>query len=173
MLHYFIEWVLPLFCFLEYKMDIKELEDKIRDIIEPVINSIGIELDRLSIRKMHGNYLLRVFIDKENGINIDDCEDVSRELEAILDVEDPIPGSYVLEVSSPGLDRPLNGAKDFRKYSGKTVRIVINNPIDKQTFFVGKIVKSDDTGVVLLLPKDKEMKIPYENISKARLEVEV
>ncbi|MDO8282277.1 MAG: ribosome maturation factor RimP [Thermodesulfovibrionia bacterium] len=154
-------------------MDIKELEDKVKNIIEPVINSIGIELDRLSIRKMHGSYLMRVFIDKDNGITIDDCENVSREIEAILDVEDPIPGSYVLEVSSPGLDRPLKGAADFRKHIGKIARVVINNSIDKQTFFVGKILQSDDLGVVLLLPKDKEMKIPFENISKARLEVEV
>jgi ribosome maturation factor RimP len=153
-------------------METDELAVRVRDIIEPVINSMDIALDSLALGKAHGSYMLRVFIDKEEGINIDDCEKVSREIEAILDVEDPIPQSYVLEVSSPGLDRPLKGAGDFKKYSGRTARVVTNDPIDKQTFFVGKILRADDSDVVLLLPKDKEVSIPVENISKARLEVE-
>jgi ribosome maturation factor RimP len=117
--------------------------------------------------------LLRVYIDKEGGVTIDDCEIVSREVEAVLDVEDPIPYSYVLEVSSPGLDRPLKSPKDFRRFSGEKVRVVTRDPIERQTFFVGEIESATDDNIVLLLPREKKVTISYENISKARLEVEV
>ncbi len=142
-------------------------------VIEPVINSLGIDLDFIELNQMKGKALLRVFIDKANGINIDDCEKVSREVEAVLDVEDPIPYSYVLEVSSPGLDRPLHGVQDFKRFAGENIRVVIQEPIDEQTFFVGKIVEAGDDRVVLVLPTNKEVIIPYSNISRARLEVEV
>ena len=117
--------------------------------------------------------LLRVFIDKESGITIGECEQVSREIEAVLDVEDPIPYSYVLEVSSPGLDRPLKNKKDFKRYSGNIVRVVTHDPVEGETFFVGKLVEAGDDEVALLLPKDRRITIRYDNISRARLEVEV
>lgn len=116
---------------------------------------------------------MRVFIEKEEGVTIDDCERVSREIEAVLDVEDPIPYAYVLEVSSPGLDRPIRDRKEFKKYTGKMVRVITNDPIDKQTFFVGEILDAGNDEISLLLPKDKKVVIPYNNISKARLEVEI
>ncbi len=142
-------------------------------IIEPVINALGIELDDIELNKMKGKALLRVFIEKEGGITIDDCAAVSREIEAILDVEDPVPYSYVLEVSSPGLDRPLKRPGDFKRFTGDTIRVVTLEPIGKQTFFVGKIARAGDDALVLLLPADREVTIPYQNISRARLEVEV
>ncbi len=154
-------------------MGTDELAVRVRDIIEPVINSLDIALDRLALGKSNRGYVLRVFIDKEEGVTIEDCEKVSREIEAILDVEDPVPGKYVLEVSSPGLDRPLKGVADFMKYSGRTARVITKEPIDKQTFFVGKIMRSDDIEIVLLLPKDREVTIPVDIISQAKLEVEV
>jgi len=146
---------------------------KVTDLIEPVIESLGIELDELEFKRMKGKALLRVFIDREGGVTIDDCERVSREIEAVLDVEDPIPYSYVLEVSSPGLDRPLRKPEDFRKYSGSRARVITIDPIEKQNFFVGQIVEAGDSDIRILLQKDRTITIPYENISKARLEVEV
>ena len=154
-------------------MDIEQLKDKIRVLIEPVINSIDIELDGIEFDRMKGKALMRVFIEKEEGITIADCERVSREIEAVLDVEDPIPYSYVLEVSSPGLDRPIRRSEDFRRFTGKTIRAVTNEPVGKETFFIGKLVEADDNQIVLLLPKDRKITIPYNNISKARLEVEI
>lgn len=154
-------------------MKIEDLKDKVRGIIEPVINSLGIELEDLEVNKMKGKALLRVFIEKEGGITIDDCESVSREIAAILDVEDPVPYSYVLEVSSPGLDRPLKEPRHFIRYAGKTVRVVTHKPVDKETFFVGKLLNADDKEIVILLEKDRKITVPYENISKARLEVEI
>ncbi|MBI5056769.1 MAG: ribosome maturation factor RimP [Nitrospirae bacterium] len=154
-------------------MNIEEIKKKIAETIEPVINSIGFELDDLEFNRMGARGLLRVFIDKDGGVTIDDCERASREIEAVLDVEDIIPFSYVLEVSSPGLDRPLRQPKDFKKYSGKKVRVTTSAPIDKETFFVGEIAEAGENEITLLLPKDRKIIIPYENISKARLEVEV
>lgn len=154
-------------------MDIKELETKVMGIVEPVVNSLGIRLDYLEIIRMRGKLLLRIFIEKEGGVTIDDCEFVSREVGAILDVEDPIPASYVLEVSSPGLDRPLRDPKDFKRYIGKTARVVTSMPLQNQTFFVGDIENAGDDEVVLLLQSNKRVAIPYKIISKARLEVVV
>jgi len=153
--------------------NIDELRDRIKIIIEPVINAEGIELYDIEFNRMRGKGLLRVFIEKEGGVTIYDCERISREIEAALDVEDPIPFSYVLEVSSPGLDRPLRKLEDFNKYSGNTVRVVTLEAIDDQTFFIGTIEKVENDEISLRLPKDRHVIIPFKNISKARLEVEV
>jgi ribosome maturation factor RimP len=116
---------------------------------------------------------MRVYIDKDKGISLDDCERVSREIEALLDVEDPIPYSYTLEVSSPGLDRPLRNPEDFKRFSGRRARVTTSSPIKNQTFFIGEIIEAGDNDIVLLLPKNKKVTIPHERISRARLEVTV
>ena len=159
--------------FLIWKMNLEKLKLEIRTIIEPVINALGIELDHIELNRMGRKALLRVFIEKENGVSIDDCALVSREIEAVLDVEDPIPYSYVLEVSSPGLDRPLKNVEDFKKYSGRTIRVVTHGPIEKQTFFLGKLIEAGDAEIEVLLPNSRKVSIAYENISRARLEVEI
>jgi len=164
---------LPTLLFLWVKMKIEELRDRLTGLITPVVNAAGVELYDMEVAKMKGKILLRVYIDREGGVTIDDCELVSREIEAMLDVEDPIPYSYVLEVSSPGLDRPLKKPEDFKRFSGKKVRLVTNEPVEKQNFFVGEIELATDDTVVLLLPRDRKITIPYDNISRARLEVEV
>jgi ribosome maturation factor RimP len=151
----------------------EDIKNRVVGIIEPVINSLGIELVDIELNKMRRKAMLRVYIDKEGGITIADCERVSREIEGVLDVEDPIPYSYVLEVSSPGLDRPLKAPKDFKRFAGNMVRVVINDPMEKQTFLVGKLEAADENEIVLVLPKDKKVTIPYENISRAKLEVEI
>ena len=151
--------------------NIDELRDKIKIIIEPVINAEGMELYDIEFNRMKGKGLLRVFIEKEGGVTIDDCERISREIEAALDVEDPIPFSYVLEMSSPGLDRPLRKLEDFNKYSGSMVRVITLEAIDDQTFFIGTIEKVENDEISLLLPKNRHVIIPFRNISKARLEV--
>jgi len=153
-------------------MDIKEIEAKVSELIKPVVSSFGMELDYLEINRVRGKVLLRVFIDKTGGVTIDDCETLSREIETILDVEDPIPYSYTLEVSSPGLDRPLRCMEDFKKYTGRTARIITNTPIQNQTFFIGDIETAGDD-VILLIVDDKRITIPYKSISKARLEVRI
>ena len=159
--------------FLWAKMNKDKFIEKIQNIIEPVINGLGIELADLEVGKTRGGGLLRVFIDKEEGIKIEDCEKVSREIADVLDVEDPIPYSYTLEVSSPGLDRPLKKPADFKRFKGNKIRVIISAPIDKQTFFVGTISMAGDSEVILELPDNNKVTIPYEIISRARLEVEI
>lgn len=118
-----------------------------------------------------GKLLLRVTIDKEGGVTLDDCEKFSRSLGALLDVEDPIPGSYTLEVSSPGLDRPLRGMKDFESNKGKLARIVTVENIGDRNLFIGRILEVGGDDVTLLVD-DHEIAIPLEKISRAKLEVE-
>lgn len=154
-------------------MDKKALEIKVAGIIEPVIKALGIELFSIELSTERGRLILRVFIDKAGGVTIDDCELVSREIGSILEVEDPVERAYNLEVSSPGIDRPLKRPEDYKRASGKKARVVTLEPIDKQTFFVGDIIDAGDMEIVLLLPKDKRVTIPYKNISWARLEVNV
>ncbi len=152
-------------------MNIKDLEGKVKGLINPAIISMGMTIDSVELSRMRGKFLLRVFIEKEGGVTLDDCESVSREVAAVLDVEDPIPYSYTLEVSSPGMDRPLRKPEDFKKFSGNIARVITSRPIENQTFFVGEILKAGDVDIELLLPKDKKVTILYEDISRARLEV--
>jgi ribosome maturation factor RimP len=154
-------------------MKIEEIQDKVTEMIEPLINDLGIDLVDIDLKKMGGKALLRVYIETEAGVTIDDCEQVSREVAAVLDVEDPIPYSYVLEVSSPGLDRPLKKPADFIRFKGHMVRVVTRETIGKETFFSGSLAEANDNEIVLHLPKDREVNITYDNISSARLELEV
>lgn len=152
-------------------MDLESLKMKVEGLISPLINGMGMEIDHIEIARTRGKVLLRIFIDKEGGVTLDDCEKASREIEALLDVEDPIACSYTLEVSSPGLDRPLRKVEDFKKYTGRIARVITHNPIEKETFFIGEIIEAGDTDIVLLLQKDRTVSIPYREISRARLEV--
>jgi ribosome maturation factor RimP len=152
-------------------MERREMEERVKEIIDPVIRDMGIALDYLELSQMRKRFLLRVFVQKEGGVTLDDCAKVSREIEAVLDVEDPIPYSYTLEVSSPGLDRPLRNPGDFKRFTGKMARVTTSRPVENQSFFIGEIIEAGDDGVVLLLPKDKRVAIPHKDISRARLEV--
>jgi len=148
-----------------------EIKKRVLKLAEDVADEQGVELFDVEILGT-GKLLLRVMIDSEEGITLNDCERFSRSLEALLDVENPIPVSYTLEVSSPGLDRPLRNLKDFEKHTGKLARIITAEKIDNQNLFIGRIldVNSD---FVRLFVHDRELDIPFNKISKARLEVEL
>ncbi len=119
-----------------------------------------------------GKLLLRVMIDKPEGVTLDDCEHFSRSLSALLDIEDPFEGPYTLEVSSPGLNRPLKKLKDFENNIAKLARIITTEKINNQTFFIGKILRVQDDKIVIVT-KEKEIKIPFDKIKKANLEIEI
>ena len=119
-----------------------------------------------------GKLLLRVMIDKQDGITLDDCERFSKGFEALLDVENAISGSYNLEVSSPGLDRPLRRLDDYEKNKGKLARIVTKEKISNQNFFVGRIGEVSGSSIKILV-NEQEIVIPFDSISKARLEIEL
>ena len=147
------------------------MRQKIFQLAEQVAEEQEVELFGIELLGK-GNLLLRVFIDKDGGVTLDDCQRFSKSLGIVLDVENPIPGSYTLEVSSPGLDRPLRDLKDYEKNMGKLVRIITREKIENRNFFIGRI-EGIHRGMIQLLVGEKEMSIPFTNISRASLEIEV
>lgn len=147
-----------------------DIKQKVLELARRVADEQGLEVFDIELLGK-GKLLLRVFIDKEGGVTLDDCERFSKGFGAVLDVEDLFPGPYTLEISSPGLNRPLKGIKDFEKNIGKLIRIVTVEKIENQSFFIGRIMKVDSDFVELVVNK-REIHIPFEKISKARLEVE-
>jgi ribosome maturation factor RimP len=147
--------------------------ERIRQIAERVVTSEGLTLFDLELKGSRSNQLLRIYIDKREGVSHADCQLVSEQLSAILDVEDPIPGSYVLEVSSPGLNRPLVEPRDFTYFAGRRARLVLREPVGTQRVIEGKLAGFED-GRVRMDMEDAGMgEFELSNISKAKLVVEL
>ena len=141
----------------------------IGDMLEPGINSLGYELVGVEFQsggKSGG--LLRVYIDSENGISADDCQKVSYQVSGVLDVEDPIPGHFTLEVSSPGLDRLLFRAEDFDRFAGQLVKLRLTYPVEGQRKFKGRLVGMQGENVVIEVD-DVEISLPFDQVEQARL----
>ena len=118
----------------------KSIEATIEEIVQPIVDAKNFEIVDIEYVKEAGEYYLRVYLDKEGGISLSDCEVVSRELSEILDKKDPIKDNYFLEVSSPGLDRPLKKDKDFERYKGRDVEIKLYKPMNGSKQFEGELV---------------------------------
>jgi ribosome maturation factor RimP len=154
--------------------------DQIRAIAERVATANGLELFDLQLTRESQGWVVRVTIDRpgpaatpEDSVGIEDCATVSRELSTILDVDDPLDRAYTLEVTSPGLDRPLRHEADFRRFAGRIASIVLEAPLNGQTFFNGRIEAVEDGHVVLLVGKrNRAHRIPLGGIKRARLEVD-
>lgn len=146
--------------------------DNIKNVAEPILKSLGLELVDIEYAGSHRGGGLRIFIDKPEGVTLDDCEKVSRYLGQALDVEDPIPHRYTLEVSSPGLDRPLKRKEDFIRFLGKKIKLKTFLPIDNQKVFVGRLADFKEDKAFLRMEQGGERQIPFEQIAQARLEVE-
>ncbi len=144
------------------------IADRITDLIKPVVHDLGYELFGVEYTS-GGNGVLRIYLDdKEQDIKLQDCSRVSRELSALLDVEDPIPGDFNLEVSSPGLDRPLFDSSHYQRFAGEQVKITINRMLNNQRKFKGTLVGLDGTQVVINCDGET-VKLDLDNIQKARL----
>ncbi len=148
-----------------------EYEQKTEKLVEPVLKENNFELYDVEFVKEAGTFYLRVFIDKEGGININDCETVSRRLSDLLDEKDFIPDAYILEVSSPGLGRQLKKDKHFEKSIGEEVEIKLFKPIDKQKEFTGFLESYNDEVIVISDEKENEMEFERSNIASVRLVV--
>jgi ribosome maturation factor RimP len=148
-----------------------DIKQKVLRLAKQVADEQGVEIFDIELLGK-GKLLLRVFIDKDGGVTLGDCERLSKSLGTVLDVEDIFPGSYTLEISSPGLDRPLKGIKDFEKNVGRLARIITIEKIENQNFFIGRITKINKNFIKLLV-NGREIEIPFEKISKAKLEVEL
>jgi ribosome maturation factor RimP len=143
------------------------LHTKIEELIKPVVTAMGYELWGLEIHKQGAHSLVRVYIDKEDGVNLDDCSRVSYQISGLLDVEDPITHKYVLEVSSPGLDRPLFNQEQFRRYVGTKVRIKLYAPNVRRNYL--GIITEVNTENVVIKNEEEQFILPFKNIEKANL----
>lgn len=149
-------------------MNKKELMKKLFAIGEELTESIGFELVDLEFIKEFGSYFLRVYIDKEGGITLDDCQEMSELLSERLDLEDPIEQAYYLEVSSPGLDRPLKTDKDLRRNLGKEIEISLYKPLDNRKKYEG-ILENFTEEKILIATDNKQIDIPRDAISTIKL----
>lgn len=140
---------------------------ELRALIEPAVTALGFEL--VGVEFVPGkNGLLRVYIDHQDGIGVDDCQAVSHQISGILDVEDPIRGRYSLEVSSPGLDRPLYQARDFDRFAGSEVSLRLLAPLNGRRKFKGILGGLRD-GQVVVKMNDEELVVALDEIDQARL----
>ena len=141
----------------------------IGDMLEPGIRSLGYELVGVEFQTGgKGGGLLRIYIDSEKGISAEDCQKVSYQVSGLLDVEDPIPGHYTLEVSSPGLDRLLFRAEDFDRFAGQLVKLRLAYPVEGQRKFKGRLVGMRGENVVIE-GDEMEISLPFDQIEQARL----
>ncbi len=147
-------------------MDIKE---KVKELLQPILEEQDLKLVDIEWVK-EGKPVLRIYIYNPEGTSIDNCEFVSRRIGAVLDVEDIIPHSYTLEVSSPGLNRKLKNKEEYEIFKGRDIKIVTNEPIEDKNVFKGKLLGLDEEENVKVEEKEKEVKIPLEKISKAQLD---
>jgi ribosome maturation factor RimP len=152
------------------------LPEQVEQQIQRIVESEGLELVHIDFRRQGRSFLLRIDIDKEGGVNIDDCSLVSQQVSTWLDVEDPIPGEYELQVSSPGLDRRFYKASDYEKFTGRLVRVKTSRAVRGLHVIVGRLKEFDGNKVVVTDPvmkKDADYAIPLADIKETRLEVEI
>ena len=144
------------------------LEQKLQELVQGSVEDLGCELWGIECQRV-GRYLtVRLFIDKEGGITVEDCADVSRQVSAVLDVEDPIANKYNLEVSSPGLDRPLFTLNQFERYLGQEILLHLRIPVADRRKWQGQLAKIENDMITLIVDR-KEQVLAFGNIQKANV----
>jgi ribosome maturation factor RimP len=153
--------------------------DTIRTIAERVAQARGLEVWDIQSRREVNGHVVRVFIDRpgpaatpDESVSVEDCAEVNRELSTILDVEDPLPFAYTLEVSSPGLNRPLRSDGDYMRFAGRLAKIVVSQAVDNQKAFEGRLRGVENDTVLLEAPNGRMHRLPLRLITRGRLEVE-
>jgi ribosome maturation factor RimP len=156
-----------------------DIATAVKAVADRVASTYGLEIYDVQYRREASGMVLRVQIDRpgpaaraEDSVSVDDCAHVSRDLSAILDVEDTVPGAYTLEVSSPGLDRPLKREADYERFAGRRAKVVMREAVDGQTFFKGRLNGVDDHAVVIETDDGRRHRVPLTIITRANLEVE-
>lgn len=153
--------------------------DQVRERASRVAEGYGLDVFDVQFRREAGGMVLRVQIDRpgpaatsEDSVSVDDCSKVSRDLSAVLDVEDFIPVAYTLEVSSPGLDRPLRGRGDFERFAGRLAKVVVRKAVDGQTFFRGRLAGVDGDDTLIDAEDGRRHRVPLAQVTRANLEVD-
>ena len=146
------------------------LEDRISALIEPSLDAMGYELVRVQLQGRQ-RQVLQIMAERRdrNPMTVEHCADISRTVSAILDVEDPIPGAYTLEVISPGIDRPLTRAQDYERFAGFEAKVETTRPVDGRKRFRGRLIGIDAELVVRLEVEAEQVVIPYADIHRAKL----
>ena len=158
---------------------VASIVEQVRAAAQRVAEGYGLEIFDVQFRREASGMVLRVQIDRpgpaasaEECVSVADCSHVSRDLSALLDVEDVIPGAYTLEVSSPGLDRPLRSRADYARFAGRCAKLVLREPVDGQTFFRGRLAGVDADAALLDSEGGQRHRVPLELVTRANLEVE-
>ena len=147
--------------------------EEVRRLVEPILASLGLELFDVTFHQGGPRSLLRVTIDKAGGVTVEDCRRVSRELDPLLDVRDVVPGRYLLEVSSPGADRPLRNAAEMDRHRGRKVRVRLDHALHEKSRWSGRNLGVEQGALLLEQADGTRVRIPLERIREARLEVEI
>jgi ribosome maturation factor RimP len=157
----------------------QDVIERVREIASRIGGSYGLDIFDVQYRREGPGMVLRVQIDRpgssataEESVSVEDCARVSRDLSAALDVEDVVPTAYTLEVSSPGLDRPLRQAADYRRFEGRRAKLVMREAVDGQMFFKGRLSGLDGSAVIIVSDDGRSHRVPIGVITRANLEVE-
>ncbi len=146
----------------------QQVNEKLWNIVEPVVTGLGFDLIGIEHLQQGRFSVLKVFADKSGGINLDECATISRQLGTVLDVEEAITGAYNLEVSSPGIDRPIFRVQDFSQYIDEDVNLRLTAPVDGRRKYKGQLIKVDADMLTIVVDK-KEHEIALNNIEKANV----
>lgn len=156
-----------------------DVAEQVRNVATRVAHTYGLDIFDVQFRREAAGMVLRILLDRpgpaataEESVSVDDCAQVSRDLSAMLDVEDIVPTAYTLEVSSPGLDRPLRRADDYRRFAGRRAKIVMREAVDGQTFFKGRLAGAGEHTVLIDGDDGRRHEVPIAIITRANLEVE-
>ena len=156
-----------------------DIVEQARQTATRVASSYGLDVFDVQYRREGHGMVLRVLLDRPGAaataaesVSVEDCAHVSRDLSAIFDIEDVVPGAYTLEVSSPGLDRPLRRVEDYRRFAGRRAKIVMREPVDGQGFFKGRLAGVEGDAVLIDGDDGRPHRVPFDVITRANLEVE-
>ena len=154
------------------KSEAKRIVNEVSHFAEPFLSSWLLELVDVEFVSERGRWVLRIYMDKEGGVTLDDCAEVSRELGDLIDAEDMIDFPYVLEVSSPGLNRPLKKERDFARSIGKLIKVTMLQPVNKRRNFTGRLSDVVEGMLRLSLDDNQHVELPLKDVEKARLKYE-
>jgi ribosome maturation factor RimP len=149
----------------------EKLLQEVRQVVEPILESLGFELVDLEYQRESHGWVLRIYLDREGGVSLDDCAGISHEVGAVLEVKDLIPSAYILEVSSPGLTRPLKKPEDFNKFQNQMVKIKLYEPLDGRRNFKGTLLGLEGDRVRVEV-EQQVYELPLQRIAKANLEID-
>ena len=153
-------------------MQREKLSQQVSEAITPFLDSHGFEFIELQLQQHKGRWLVRLFVDNNGGISLEDCRSLSFEIGQLLDAENLIPASYVLEVSSPGLDRPLKNLRDFRRQGQRMVTVFLHSPYLDETRYTGRVAAVTESHLSLYIDTETPVTIPFQSIDYGVVELE-